>query len=303
MVKVCLEEFPVGSYAQQDGPGYYMDGLLRQNIDTLAKNITDDQQFVGLVTGNGTVRNGKSTIAQQVGKYYSYQVGKMNKKKILFTCDNIVFNADDLIEKAFKVPKHSCIILDEGDDLTEHHFSKLTRKLRKFFRKCGQLNLFIILILPDFFEFPKKYALSRSNFLINVKFYGEFRRGVYDFFGPKNKKYLYFKGKKYEDYDCQAPNFSGRFVSLYTIDAKIYKAMKLEDAQRSEEEEVTTFRAKQDLQISIIGRIGSHLPIETKEELAKILDMSKRNINKLILKNSEKMATPVLREQGNGTRI
>lgn len=278
MVKVCLEQFPEGSYKGQKGDGYGMDGYLQDNVDVLANNIHRDMQFVGLISGDGTVRNGKSAIGQQVGFYYSSQVSKKHNIEVPFTTNNIVFKADDLIARAFELPKYSCIILDEGDDLTEHHFSKLSKKLKKFFRKCGQLNLFIILILPDFFELPMGYAITRSNFLINVKFAGEFERGFFDYFGPKNKKYLYLKCKRYKDYQGQSSDFSGRFVNLYTVDEDAYRKMKFEDMTDDGEEEVSTAGEILKVKRKIVWNLYQQFPITSKAQLVDVFEMSAKSI-------------------------
>lgn len=265
MAKVCLNEFPMGSYPGQKTPGMFINDGVKHSIDILARNIQKDMQFVGLYSGDGTVRNGKSTCAQQHGYYYSKRVSQLTGKDIPFTMNNIVFRGEDLIEKAFKVPKYSCIILDEGDDLTTHYFSKLSMVLKKFFRKCGQLNLFIILILPDFFELPANYALIRSNYLINVHFLDEFTRGYFKFYGPKSKKNLYLYGKKWKDYDATAPDFPGKFIHLYTVDEEEYREAKLKDMMLSEQEEVPVRDQLRNQKIKFITNAREILPdIELK---------------------------------------
>lgn len=305
MAKVCLKEFPKGCYKGQQHDGYYMSDYLKHSLDTLTKHITNDMQFVGLVTGNGMVRNGKSNLSFQVAYYYSKEISRKTKTDIPFTCNNIVFNADDLIKRAFELPKYSCLVLDEGDDLTAHHFSKLALKLKKFFRKCGQLNLFIILILPSFFELPRSYAISRSNFLINVKFVGEFERGFFDFFGPTAKRKLYFNGKKFENYNASSKSFHGRFVKLYTVDEKEYREMKRKDMEENEEEEggVSGFQAKRLQKIEIVQQIVPNLPIKSREHLAKVMGTSKGNIDRMARENLEKSQTPKTEETKTETII
>lgn len=233
MVKVCEDLFPEGSYKGQKSAGFYMDGLLKDNIDILVESIGNDMQFLGLVCASTYgVRTGKSTIVQHVGTYFTNEVNKKYGCNNTFTNENIFFKSKKMIEFAQTCPKYSFLVLDEGDDLTEHAFSKVLKDLKKFLRKCGQLNLFIIVILPDFFEMPRGIAVSRSNFLIDVKFQGKFDRGYFDFYNFKAKKKLYLKGKKNNDYDVQEPNFSGRFIKLYTVDEKEYRAKKEKDIEQ-----------------------------------------------------------------------
>lgn len=277
MAKVCEEEFPEGSYKGQRGAGFFIDDLMKENLDLLARNIKKDMQFVGLYTGDGTVRNGKSTCAMQHAFYYSKKVSEVTKTIVPFTIKNIVFNSDDLISKALKLPKYSCIILDEGDDLTAHYFSELSMKLKKFFRKCGQLNLFIILILPDFFEIPKSYAIVRSNYLCNIKFCGEFERGFFDFYGPKNKKQLWLHGKKSQDYDAWQPDFDGRFIGLYTINEEEYRHYKMKDLQEDNDVKVKPKKQiEHELKVKLFGEILKKFPEITQVKLSDAFGISRR---------------------------
>ena len=237
MVKVCEELFPMGSYPRQKSPGYYMSEPLKSNLDILARSIVKDMDFVLPISGNGTVRNGKSTLAQQIGTYLTYMVNKNHDLKNEFSIKNIVFKANELMDKALKLPKYSVIVLDEGDDMVENFWSKKAKDMRRFFRKCGQLNLFVILILPDFFEMPRIYAITRSSFLINVKFQGEFNRGYFDFYSQASKRMLYIKGKKFSDYTVIPPDFDGIFAKFYTVGEEVYKKKKLEDLENEQDED------------------------------------------------------------------
>jgi len=240
MVKVCEKDFPMGSYKKQKTAGLYMDGILKDNLDILAEKIVDDQMFVILITGSGFVRIGKSVLAQQVGKYLSYKVNELHKVKTDFTLKNITFKGNELQKKAIELPKYAVLDLDEGDDLVEHYWSKLARDLRRFFRKAGQLNQFVILVLPDFFELPRAYAITRSTCLINVRFVGKFDRGFFNFYNFERKKQLYLKGKKYANYKAVKPNFFGRFENVYTVPEQEYRAKKQKDLEEAEEEMVKT---------------------------------------------------------------
>ena len=174
MAKVCPKDFPKGSFRYQESDGFYMESYLQDNLDILAEKIADDQMFVILITGSGAVRVGKSVLAQQVGYYLSHKVNELHNVKTSFTTKNLTFKGEELQKKAMELPAFSVLDLDEGDDLVEHYWSKLARDLRRFFRKAGQLNQFVILVLPDFFELPRAYAITRSTCLINVRFVGKF---------------------------------------------------------------------------------------------------------------------------------
>lgn len=241
MVKVLENDpmFKKGSYTGQQSDGLYMDGVLVEAVSIFAKKIVEDMQFLGLFCSSTFgVRTGKSTLAQQLCYYYTKEVNRMHGLDLKFDHNNVVFKTEKLIKKAHTLPKYSALILDEGDDLTEHSASEKMREIKKFMRKSGQLNLFIIFILPDFFEMPKSIAMHRSNFLIDVKFEGEFERGHFDYYNFRDKKKLYARGKKYGDYDSHPASIrGGRFVNKYCVDEKTYRAMKLRDLKEIEEEE------------------------------------------------------------------
>jgi len=236
MVKVCIKTTPEGSYNGQRGPGFYMDGFLKENLDICCRSIVKDMDFVFLVTGSGMVRVGKSVFTTQMGKYITETVNKIHGLNNTFDENNIVFKSEELIKTALKLKPYSVLVLDEGDDLTEHYMSKLTRTLRRFFRKCGQLNLFIFLLIPDFFELPTSIALTRSVALIDVNFYGEFERGLFRFYDFDKKRQLYIQGKKFRNYKCVKANFPGRFPHYYGIDEKKYREKKRKDLEDDDKE-------------------------------------------------------------------
>lgn len=293
MVKVCEKDFPKGSLEGQQSDGFYMDGYIQANLDIMAKRIVDDMQFVGIISGKGTVRNGKSTFAQHQGYYFTHKVNELHKLKNTFTMENIVFKADDLIDKAFSLPKYSVLILDEGDDLTAQYYSKLAIKLRRFFRKCGQLNLFFLLLIPDFFELPRAYAVTRSTYLVNVLFMGEFERGFFEFYSGEKKRELYYKGRRYGDYHCVKENFKGRFPKPYLVDEKEYRARKLSDMMTDEGEESTPIirEAENIRKLKMIQKINEEHKLSlTQKEYAYYVEVAERTIRNYLRKIPREIA-------------
>jgi len=221
MVKVCQEEFP-------ETDGFYMDGLLKNNLDILVDSIKDDFDFIILISGRGMVRVGKSQIGKQVSYYINSEVRKKYKVDNTFTTDNFAFRGKDLIEKGKVFPKFSVLDFDEaGADLVGRKImQQTTQAVLDYIRECGQQNHFLILILPEFFDLPKGIALTRSVCLIDVDFRERFNRGLFRFYGRKAKKLLYLYGKKNLDYGAYKPDFFGTFTDFEPIDGKKYKEMK-----------------------------------------------------------------------------
>ena len=233
-MKILIDKYPLGTIPGQRTPGRYIDGTLKQNIDILAKNITKDMTYLGIISSSTLeVGTGKSVFTQQLCEAYLDAVNKKHGFNLNLTMNNIVFRPKDIIKRSFDVPRYSIIICDEWEDA--NYWSELGTTLRQFFRKCRQLNLFILIIIPNFFQLPMSYAISRSVFFIDVRFSGEFDRGFFSFYNFAKKKRLYLKGKKQQDYGAAQPNFTGRFGDGYVVNEIKYKEEKRKDLQNQED--------------------------------------------------------------------
>lgn len=241
-MKFAEELFKKGTFPNQQTDGAYIDETLSKNLDVFAKKIKDDMTFLGIISGHDSVGNGKSTLLTQIGSYLTWKINQLHGTNNTFTDKNIVMRGRDINDVSLSLPAFSVVGLDEGDDLTTHGMKELAVKLKRYFRKCRQLNQIIILILPSFFELPKFYALNRSHFLIDVYFYGEFERGYFNFYSTYGKKQLYLKGKKEWNYNAWRPDFKGRFFSSYCFFPDIegctdrYKKKKFDDMKDDSEE-------------------------------------------------------------------
>lgn len=236
MTQVCKDWFPKGTYKHQKKDGFYMEDILKQQLDILIKNIIKDWDFTIIITGGGEVRVGKSVLAMQIAAYWAYQMWKVHKKKIPFDFDhNFVFDGKKLIQKGNELGQnnpYSPLIFDEAGAELEGKkiMTGATQEVLDFFRECGQYNLFNILVMPEYFDLPKGIALSRAIFLIDVYYTadesGLFQRGFYNFYSRRNKKYLYLKGKRDLNYQAHKYNFHGQYFNFYPINEKKYRKLK-----------------------------------------------------------------------------
>lgn len=279
-MKFAEDIFPLGTFKKQKTAGAYIDKDLAHNLDIYVKKIAKDMHFLGIISGHDMVGDGKSTMMTQIGTYLTWKINKLHKVNNTFTNKNLVFGSKILAERSFELPKLSVVCLDEGDDLTTHGMKELAVRLKRYFRKCRQLNQIIILILPSFFELPKFFALSRSHFLIDVKFEGEFERGFYSFYGPKAKKQLYLKGKKDWNYESHPPDLSGRFFSSYCFFPDLekciegYKKEKYDDMiddAKWEEEIMTKKDIYKKVLREVIHKLEKNLPEITQRRKAEAL--------------------------------
>jgi len=235
-MKILTDKYPKGTLSGQQSDGRYINDYYYQNLEVLAKTITKDMTFLSVIWSSTLeVGTGKSVFATQMGEAWSYLMKKHHGLDIPFTCNNIVWRPKELIKRAFEVPKYSMILLDEWED--SHYWSELGMTLRAFFRKCRQLNLFIVIIIPNIFQLPMNYATGRSIFGIDVRFENGFERGNFRFYNFNAKRNLYIQGKKIHNFNAQKPTFSGRFTDGYGVPEKEYRKAKALDLEKWEVEE------------------------------------------------------------------
>ncbi len=233
--------------------GYYMDGYLSENLTPIATFLKRDFDCVGIISGSGKVRLGKSTFAAQIGYYCAWLIagGRMNlernengryinpivekypTKKVNFTLDNIAFTPEELMQKAQTFPKNSVIIYDEGRAGLDSKstMSALNKMLEDFFQECGQYNHVILIVLPNYFNLSEMIACGRSMFLVNVFYDENYRKGNFNFYNERQKDFLYYMGKKkvglYGKYSATTPSFYGSFTDFLPFDRNEYNKKKL----------------------------------------------------------------------------
>lgn len=296
-MKFGEETFPKGTFKKQLTDGAYLDKTLSQNLDIYAKKIADDMHFLILITGNDSVGNGKSTLASHLGSYLTLKINELHKTNNTFTSKNISFNSEELEKKSFQHNPYSVLVLDEGDDLVSNWMKETAQNLKRYFRKCRQLNQILILILPSFFELPKFYALARSHCLLNVKFLGNFDRGFFDFYGPKSKKLLYLKGKKEWNYSAYNKDFHGRFFSEYCFfpdtqsEAKKYRDRKHSDMMNDADRKKPLTEAQ--LKGKMFSQVYKNLGDISIKRLAEGFGVSERTGNRWLSVDYNTIEPPV----------
>lgn len=247
MARVCTHWFPLGSYPHQKEEGFYMDDILKHNLDILIKNIIYDWDFTILISAGGQVRMGKSVLAFQIACYWVYEMERVHGIVVPFTLkDNCVFNGTELIERGNALGanhKYSPLIFDEaGADLEGRKIMhSVTQNVLDYFRECGQYNLLNILVIPEFFDLPKTIAISRSKLLLDVYTLHTSKdiieRGFFKLYSPSNKKNLYRLGKREINYNAWgADHKNGKFDNIFPLDKKEYAQMKVEALKKREKE-------------------------------------------------------------------
>ena len=287
-MKFCIDKYPMGSFKGQRSPGKYMDGWLYKNLELYADKIVNDMTFLGIIYSSTLeVGTGKSVLATQIGEAWTEIMNRKHNLNLKFGIDNIVWRPKDLIDKATgnngfeKLPKYSYILLDEWED--SNYWSELGITLRQFFRKCRQLNLFIVCIIPNWFQLPLSYAVSRSLFAIDVKFNDKLERGFFGFYNFPAKRFLYMNGKKQHNYKINRPTFNGQFPDGYGVPESEYREAKLNDLIQYEKEnpvKKTIAQREKEIKIKVMNNILKKDSNLTNLELSKIIGVSPMSISR-----------------------
>lgn len=232
--------------------GFYMQPYLARNLNTIPLFLKKSWDCIGIVSGHGKVRIGKSTMAAQVcfyiawllaGGYHEFDEGskiiktKLPDKPVRFNLqENVVFSAEELQSRAVslyeKYGPHQVLMYDEGRQGLDsaRTMESINKGMEDFLQECGFMGHVIIIVLPSFFKLHEDYAVSRSLFLIDVFADKNFNRGYFNFYNERQKEYLFHFGKKRvgttAKYQASYESFWGKFTSWLPFDKTIYEEIK-----------------------------------------------------------------------------
>lgn len=199
---------------------FYVDPVLALQLDKVRYRVLKkDFDFVQII--DGREGSGKSVLAQQVAKYLDPN----------FNLDNIVFTSEDFIKKIKdpKTKKGSCIVLDEAFNAINSRasMSEVNRSMGAVATEMRQKNLFIIIVLPSFFDLDKQFALHRASSILHVYLKDNVERGQYLIFPRTQKLHLYLNGKKTYNYSKpKSPYPPCKFTNNYTVNEYEYRLKK-----------------------------------------------------------------------------
>tara|TARA_Y100000310_G_scaffold315737_1_gene366616 strand:+ start:4023 stop:4838 length:816 start_codon:yes stop_codon:yes gene_type:complete len=208
---------------------YRMDGYLKSDLDHMKQQIKDDWDFVIIV--DGLEGAGKSVFAQQIAYY-------LHEAKEEFSVKNICFSGEEFRKRCQEVPQYSAVIFDESFRglSSRGTMSKQNKNLVRMLNEVRQRNLYIILVIPSFFELDRYPAIHRSQALYHVKVDKNSKRGFFLAYGVDRKKTLYLFGKKGYNYYAAKQNYYGNYPKHYCVNENEYKKRKW-NAQFEDEEE------------------------------------------------------------------
>lgn len=190
---------------------YFIDGLLKQNLDLIPKWIRQDRDAWFIVSG--PEREGKSTLTVQCAAYLDPT----------FNLDRICFTLEQFVIQLFTAPKYSAIILDEGHKYLASNMamSKFNKFIVRLMTEIGYKNLIVFICIPSFFELQRYAAMHRSIVLLWVR-----ARSVFYSFNKRRKELLYLLGKRKYDMYAIKPDYFGSFPSTFPLDKQEYEKKK-----------------------------------------------------------------------------
>jgi len=200
----------------------YIDNALLKYIPKWKNDVLNKDRDKVLII-DGREGGGKSTLATQLAAHLDPN----------FNIDKVAFNGDDFMEK-IKDPsrkKGDCIILDEAFLAANSRsvMSSMNKAIVGLTTEMRQLNLFVIIVLPSFFDLDRTLGIWRSDILIHTYFDKRGNRGRYIVFNYAKKKLLHLKGKKFYSYGCVKTGLPAmRFNKGYTINELEYRKKKAE---------------------------------------------------------------------------
>jgi len=245
-----------------------MDIELQKNLLHLRKAVRE-KDFDGIYTIDGMEGSGKSTLALQTMKILHPSLSP----------EDVVFTGDQFLKKVEEAKPKTGIIWDEAGSAagTTEAMNKLQNIIRKKLQVIREKNLFICMVIPYFFGLQTYFAVSRTRFLIHVYTKG-FNRGFYSFYNYREKRELYFKGKKMYWQYVVRPQFKGNFTSGYVIDEKEYRDRKRELSQEAAAEE-ETWQTKRNRYIFNLKELATARKIWIKHrEYGEIFELAQNTI-------------------------
>lgn len=228
------EDFTAPPTVELEGQSYYLDGILKSNLDILKAKIKKDWDFLFVIDGKEGA--GKSVFAQQI----AYFVSNGN-----FNINHICFTPEDFTKAVLSADKYQAIIFDEafrGMD-SRSAMSATNKALKGMLQEIRQKNLFIFIVLPSIWDLDKYVALHRCQGLFHVYTDRRMNRGYFRFYKNNSIKYMMANRSKLlyrHPLDC---SFYGRFTNFSVIDREEYKRKKLESLSAYKEEETNDFES------------------------------------------------------------
>jgi len=264
--------------------GVFIDDLLAHQIPNFKKQVMrQDRDKILLFDGReGT---GKSVLAMSVAKALDNN----------FNIDKIAWNHEQFIN-LIKDPsrkKGDFILLDEAFSSVgaRNSLSSINKAMITIATEMRQLNLYIGIVLPSFFDLDRYFAIWRCETLFHTYFNKKGARGQYIIFPFNKKKTLYIKGKKMYNYNVvRSPYRPCRFFGTYVVDEMEYRRRKAEAFRRRENtEKIQKIETRLGLLVNHLIRYDKNYGYR---KIGTIIGIDKKDVLSLAQKYKDAIAKP-----------
>lgn len=277
----------------------YYDAAHLAGMQMMKRAVRHDRDCV--FVGSGDPGSGKSVFMMQICKFYDPT----------FSNEDIFFSGEELIKKITDplTPKYKSFLYDEAREglNARNSMSRINKILTDCFAEIRQKNLFIGIVLPDFFDLDANVAHRRSRYLYHIYEApnpnakdGEdpFKRGFVRFFNKPDKTKLFILGKKFHDMYATMPSMAPFiFMNQYVVDENKYRDAKigaLRSNRRIEEFDEDKGGVKK-YRHHVLKHLIQEFPGRTQAFWALILDVEQRTISediKALKASGEYPSTP-----------
>lgn len=249
---------------------FMLDGYIKQVLDKTKQVMRQDWDMMFNI--DGTEGAGKSVLAMQLAKYVDPD----------FSVDNIAFTPKQFKESILKAPKYTSVVYDEayGGLGARNTMSQVNIAIVKMLAEVRFRNLFLLVVMPTYFDLDRYAALWRSRGLFHVYSDSNFKRGKVAFFNKERKKKLYVNGKKTYSYGKPRANFIATFTNHYTVDKNKYNAKKMESTSKTEDDtRLMALRTGKEIREGISMNLNRSDIGLSKTQIAAILSVSRMTIH------------------------
>lgn len=218
--------------------GMYVDAKHKRLLDRIKALNKKNWDCIAIYDGKEGA--GKSTKAIQDAYYLDP----------LLNLDRICFNSTDFMNACKSASIGQAVVYDEAYTglYSRASMSKVNRTIVKMLAEIRQKRLYIMIVMPTFFDLDRNIALWRTRYLVHVYTGKDMERGRFSYYNGQKKINLYNEGKKLYRYNFfkgyLRPLYKGKFTKFFPLSFEEYSKKKYEALVNREEEEDDEFRFK-----------------------------------------------------------
>lgn len=207
--------------------GFSFDKVLGANLEPY-RNAVINQDYDCAVIVDGKEGSGKSVFAQQIAVF-------LDKDHHLDIETQICFTPNDFIHAVQTLEKGKAIVWDEARRGVNRRRSldNVNLDITDMLAECRQNNLFLVIVMPTFYDMDMNVAVWRTRLLIHVLTGWtedkRLERGLFRFYSELGKKLLYTNKiyrQRFHYPHLSSDSFRGRFPHHYCVDEEAYRAKK-----------------------------------------------------------------------------